>query len=356
MKKHIYRFICILSLLTITATALGCTDKAADSSASEENPDTSSLDSLQEALTPHVSLPQAIIFEPIHTTLTVKASEPPFSLPSFDLDYKSSYYPIGNNTNYHYKDVSAQMIGDYVKKLEGEGVSSVIYADKTAMLYRDDCVLTFSGYDLENKNADITMKYYVRSEHTPKGAISATDATDLISNKYTGAMKTAFPPIDITPEGFYEASGLQIFAQPEHYSPQGNYHQIQLYLVYRGIDARNGYCNAAMADIDKNGKHETWIVEYGGTSGIYTFNLIAYEGDTIKYTQRFMSSVLHPKFAVAEGTLTLDFPLIIDKKISNTYVSYSIAIDETGIISLKPRSTEAEREHISAYPPKENNN
>ncbi len=336
--KRLYLRICSVALgvLFASASLVGCGTEAPQTSNREPTP---------------AICAQTYIYEPMHAEHELEAGEPPFTLPDFELDRKERYYPFGENTSYYYKNVSATELKSYVEKLESEGFLSVTYSDETAMLYREDCAVNFSGHGIKKESVDVTMTYYLRSEHTSAEAAAPEKAKELIDEIMYGENKAAFPPIDVTPEGLYEASGLQIFAQPEHDHPEYSNHRIRLYLVYRGIDVREGYCNAAVADTDGNGKDETWIVECGKTSGIYTFTLVGYEDGDVKYDQYFQSRVIHPKFSITDGRLTLDFKRLADGKIEGEYLSYDIVIKKDSSLELICKAPEGESERVVAYPP-----
>lgn len=336
--KNPYLRICSIALGALLASAalVGCGTEAPQTSNSEPTPAKGA---------------QTYIYEPMHAEHELEAGEPPFTLPDFELERKERYYPFGENTSYYYKNVSATELKSYVEKLESEGFLSVTYSDKTAMLYREDCAVNFSGHGIEKESVDITMTYYVRSEHTSAEAATPEKAKELIDKIMYGEKKAAFPPIDITPEGLYEASGLQIFAQPEHDHPRYSNHRIGLYLVYRGIEVREGYCNAAVADIDGNGKNETWIVEHGKTSGIYSFTLVGYEDGAVKYEQYLYSTVIQPKFSATDGRLTLDFKRLADGRFEGEYLSYDIIINEDSSLELICKGHEGESEFVTAWPP-----
>ena len=346
MKKNLQRTLTLTVIIAMLTTALTGCQSTANETDTQTN-QTAQTDAQTENIKQEIiSYPQIFKYEPANTKFELVTGELPFSAPDFTLDRITRYFPIGDNTTYHYKNVSADDLKQYVSKLEAEGFSSLIFTDGTAMLYREDCIVNFGGYDLINGPRDITMTYYVKSKHTSDGAIDAQKAKDLIE-KSGSRYDREFSPIDVTPSGLYEASGVQIFAQAESMSSN---HYISLYLIYNGTEARSCYHEVAVADVDNNGKPETWLIANGGTSGMYTFRLLAWEGDTLKYDKLYYSSLLHPTFTESGDNLTLDIQVYEDGKFSGKYLTFLINADGVEL-ELECISPEADSENIYLYSP-----
>ena len=346
MKKNLQRTLTLTVIIAMLTTALTGCQSTANETDTQTN-QTAQTDSGTEDIKQQEPVyPLLFKYDPINTEFNVNTAPLPFSAPEFTLDKITHYFPIGENTKYHYKNVSADMLRQYVTELEGEGFCSKVFADGTAMLYREDCIIDFSGYDLIKGPRDITMTYYVKSKNTPDGAIDAQKAKDLIERSGK-SYDQSFSPIDVTPTALYESSGVQIFAQAESSSSN---HAIYLYLIYNGIEARACYHEVAVADVDNNGKPESWMIANGITSGMYTFRLIAWEGDTLKYYKLYYSSLLHPTFTESGDNLTLDIQVYEDGKFSGRYLTFLINADGTAL-ELECISADAESGTTFLYSP-----
>lgn len=85
-------------------------------------------------------------------------------------------------------------------------------------------------------------------------------------------------------------------------------------------------------DIDKDGKDESCVLEYGPTSGIFTFVLLVSENGELEYYDTYASPFYYLSFNVQDDTLRIK-AITQDEPPKTEY--FDIAIEENHIRLLK---------------------
>lgn len=201
-----------------------------------------------------------------------------------------------------YEWVSHEWEKNYLKELEQDGYtvkrglnSSFAYDDKSYLflnLMIDDTRFNIDdgGYTDEELPLALFIECFSQDPKIKNG-ISREEARDNI------APKSDLLPIDVTPDGLYEASGGQIFMQPE-YSEFSDDEEVQFsedewyapeyYYIIDGACVKMSMPCIGVGDIDGDGKNETCILQYGPTSGVFTFSVDVYrDGDPVRVSQFF---------------------------------------------------------------------
>ena len=187
-----------------------------------------------------------------------------------------------------YKNVTAFEMKAYCAKMEENGFTVVRY-DYITYFYSDTCWIRIS-HALDFKNGSASLSYCTQTSEIPENVVSAERAAQIIGTD------CPYPLIDVTPAGVYEATGGRIFSLPprgtgqmsaEEYKeyvsipwderPRPLYFVTEAYAVPMGMEA------VAYADVDENGVKEIWVLGYGPTSGLFTFELSGYENGERKY-------------------------------------------------------------------------
>ena len=201
---------------------------------------------------------------------------PPFSLPD------SAKIQNGYFKNYC-TGVSRKYYDSFLSDMKSDGFSLVTmkYSD---FLFRDDCMI-FSDYNEDD--GDWYVCWYQKSPYSPQDGISYDEAaSDLMTDKDESLSKIRLHPIDITPEGFYERTGGQIFAVP-YYSYDGfkssnqeslmfednEWYACSVYYI-KGNDAFIASLECvSVCDIDGDGEEDVLLLSSGPTSGLFTFSV-----------------------------------------------------------------------------------
>ena len=233
---------------------------------------------------------------------------PPFSLP------EAEEYPNGTY-RYSFTGVPRRYYNDFLSGSEAEGFShrAMKYSD---FLFREDCMI-FSQFD-EDRGI-FSVSWYQRSPHAPRDGISWEEAAELLMPEREDSLsRIPLHPIDITPEGFYERIGGQIFACP-YYS----------FDVYKSsgredllFDANEWYsCSVccvlgkdvyissleriAVCDVDGDGGKDVLLLSYGPTSGVFTFGVTCVTGRGA-YTTLFATEYYALGFSTRDGRIVVE--------------------------------------------------
>ena len=210
-----------------------------------------------------------------------------FTLPEGESRYEYGWY--------YYKSFTQSRYAEYIATLKSEGFA----ADETygmTFLFRDDCAALVRFYD-----GELRLCWYQSGGGTPEGGISVAEAEELLSPGKS-LSKISFHPIDVTPEGFFERTGGQLFEvpsysfdafavnRPERMFEENEFYSCDLYYVKNGSAFRASMEQIASFDLDGDGKQEVILLASGPTSGIFTFYITAVFEDravTDLYTTAF---------------------------------------------------------------------
>ena len=234
---------------------------------------------------------------------------PAFSLPKAEPDSVSS---IGSDDHsyYIYEDITEEQYADYLTVLESEGVS-VRRMYHESFCRTDDCLIWI---DYSPSQSHLGLFWYARSAGAPVDGMTERDAELLLCPGQT-LSPLSLRPVDITPEGFYERTGGQIFAAPSYtfdtFTEQDypgmirdeNEHYSCRILFVRGDNSlySDMECFAA-ADLNGDGTEEICALRYGYTSGIFTFVFEVLSGSETS-TNFYYSAHMTLSFGEKDGKL-----------------------------------------------------
>ena len=187
-----------------------------------------------------------------------------------------------------YKNVTAKKMDAYCALMEQNGFV-VVRHDYLTYFYSDTWWIRISHYR-DFKNGTASLSYCTQTSEIPQTAITAEKAKQIVGTD------CPYPLIDVTPAGVYEATGGRIFHVPPSGSGQMSAEEYKdfvsipwderprsTYLVTEEYAIPMGMPCVAYADVDGNGVREVWTLDYGPTSGLFTFELSAYENGSRKY-------------------------------------------------------------------------
>ncbi|MBO4477929.1 MAG: hypothetical protein J5757_06330 [Lachnospiraceae bacterium] len=145
-----------------------------------------------------------------------------------------------------------------------------IHLNSMDFMFRDDCMIFSEYYHVGTENIGTFSFYWYReSPYAPENGMSPEEAAELLMpNREKSPSESMLHPIDVTPEGFYERTGGQLFAVPEF----TGYTWCNSFLYYvNGSKAFNSSKErVAIADVNGDGKDEVLLLSNGPTSGVYS--------------------------------------------------------------------------------------
>ena len=245
LKKAAKIAVLIMIALLTSVPALSCTDK--------KSTEVWDFD-------PEINAPDQYMDDDIwYCNRFRSVGEPPFSLPD-DAEYDSFLSGL---------------------KTAGFSVREMKYSD---FAFRDDCMV-FSRYDEED--GKVSVSWFQKSPYAPESGISYENSQTLQPLYYKDSLsEIPIHPIDITPEGFYERSGGQIFAFPyysydvfksdgqESAMLEDNEYYSCIVCCVRGTDVFELTMECvAVCDIDGDGNADVLTLSYGPTSGLFTVDV-----------------------------------------------------------------------------------
>ena len=253
---------------------------------------------------------------------------PPFTLPRETAD--SSFFG-----EYEYNDFTETEYDEYISRLEKEGFKCVKLKYE-AFCRKDGCLISIF-YPKDGR--PLRLIWYARSEHAPKDGISEEQAAEILCQEGT-LSKISLTPVDVTPEGFFERTGGQIFVLPVYsfdtflkngeekamFDANENYN-FDVYFIRDGKAFVAGMECVACADFDNDGEDEVCTLSYGGTSGIFTFLLSVINKSGEDVGDFFSSEHYYLSFSEKEGSLVvhaetqngeqIDFDIVADDSPGN---------------------------------------
>lgn len=232
---------------------------------------------------------------------------PPFALPE-----RST--PIENGGFYQIQNASFKEFESFYSDLCNAGFESVIMKHSRFLL-REDCMIFL---DYNSEKGRIIFYWYAVSNGAPKDGISTEKAKQLLMPDSENSLsKIKLFPIEVTPEGFFERTGGQLFAVPvysyDKYIAEGNdslvfednehYFSSIYYIKGEQIISFSAE-KFAFGDINNDGRDEITVYSGGPTSGRFTFYITVYTDDNV-YVNLFGSSPLTMTFDDENGQLYL---------------------------------------------------
>ena len=233
----------------------------------------------------------------------------PFALPDKTPDstvdglYKYEIFPI-NEYN------------DYLTRLENAGFECVKLKYE-AFCRKDDCLICLH-YPKDGR--PLELYWYARSEYAPAGGMSEHEAAVLLCPEHS-LSKVPLTPVDITPEGFFERTGGQMFAVPVYsydiydtypedkkedlmFEDNENY-TYQTVFVRDNKPYNTDMECVASADIDNDGAEEVCLLSFGGTSGVFSFILEVVPRTGNTYINGFTTEYYYLSFSEKDGKLVV---------------------------------------------------
>ncbi|MBQ1232433.1 MAG: hypothetical protein IIX86_02775 [Clostridia bacterium] len=232
-----------------------------------------------------------------------------------------------------YQNVTVRKMNTYCKKMEQNGFS-VVRHDYVTYFYSDTCWIRIS-HTLDFKDGSASLSYRTRTSEIPENAITAEKAKQIIGTD------CPYPLIDVTPAGVYEATGGRIFDVPPSGSGQMSAEEYKeyvsipwderprsLYFATEEYAVPMGMTCLAYADVDANGVREIWTLDYGPTSGLFTFELNAYENGERKYSEIYYADHGALNFCEKNGKLRVsnDVTRYLDGERYSEHQEYKISI------------------------------
>ena len=232
-----------------------------------------------------------------------------------------------------YQNVTVRKMNTYCKKMEQNGFS-VVRHDYVTYFYSDTCWIRISQ-TLDFKDGSASLSYRTRTSEIPENAITAEKAKQIIGTD------CPYPLIDVTPAGVYEATGGRIFDVPPSGSGQMSAEEYKeyvsipwderprsLYFATEEYAVPMGMTCLAYADVDANGVREIWTLDYGPTSGLFTFELSAYENGERKYSEIYYADHGALNFCEKNGKLRVsnDVTRYLDGERYSEHQEYKISI------------------------------
>ena len=232
--------------------------------------------------------------------------EPPFSLPegSPDIDQGYSYY-------YSYNHFSKAEYNRFVSNLEKSGFERVTMK-YSRFLFRDDCMI-FMNYSKDKEL--LTLSWYSKSQYAKDdGEVSSLpryDGKDSLS-------KIKIHPINVTPEGFYDLTGGQMFAVPfysyDSYKASGQeslmfedneWYNCMVCFVKDDTVLSTSMESVAVCDVDGDQLNDVLLLSFGPTSGLFTFNVTAVTKNGI-FDTIFNTGFYNLGFANKDGQIVIE--------------------------------------------------
>ncbi|MBR5767767.1 MAG: hypothetical protein IKX86_03735 [Clostridia bacterium] len=194
--------------------------------------------------------------------------EPPFSLPDGSPEISGKYYS--------YKKFSVSNYNKFISSLTDSGFE-LATKKYSSFLFRDDCMI-FLQYDAYET---LSLSWYSRSRYAEDDG----DTSSLLwyDNK-DSLSKIKIHPINISPEGFYDLTGGQIYAIPvysyDRYNSAGQEdingsYDCSVCFVKDNKTWQASMESVAVCDIDGDQINDVLLLSYGPTSGVFTFRVVA---------------------------------------------------------------------------------
>ena len=182
---------------------------------------------------------------------------------------------------------------------EADGFAVASY-ESGAFLLRDDCAVW-----IRYENGSFSAYWYRTGEGAPENGISVAEAKTKLCGE-TDPSPIELHPIDVTPRGFFERTGGQIFAVPVcTEKPSGISYSHILYFVRGETVCRFDFESVAAADVDGDGQEEIYLLSYGPTSGLFTFELTVIAGEEVGRRVYYASGGGAMSFAEISGELVI---------------------------------------------------
>lgn len=331
MGNRYILYACVILVLVLAISVFGCGCDTADKSVANDsvadNTYTNEVSESSEGMGPFtrddttepVSIETADGDESIvEKSVYIIGEDGLFASYSFDLpDLGTVEYRQGNYAEY--SSANALEFEGFISKLRDEGFTVDKGEEGCYLAHKNSCVVfaSFFKSGFYDDGSMARIEYYVAEDTAYDGSITPTGAKEYIehlktdlkgSYSYWPLESTTEPclPLDLTPKGFYENTGAQIFMQPIRITDEfSDYFYSSFFLITEDYTKELSYRSVAVADTDGNGVKELWTFFPGPTSGIFTISLSAIENGKVKYCGCFQPEHQYLSFAEKDGKLCI---------------------------------------------------
>ncbi|MBO4873051.1 MAG: hypothetical protein J5496_06520 [Lachnospiraceae bacterium] len=233
--------------------------------------------------------------------------EPPFSLPDA-AEYSNWYFKFA------YTGVSQEYYNSFLNELKTKGFS--LYTMKFSdFLFRDDCMILPKYME---DDGGFSVSWYQKSPYAPQEGLSYEEAAAILMPE-NSLSKIPIHPIDITPEGFYERTGGQIFAVPEYsfdsfkssghseglINEDNERYSCRIFYVNGGDSYESSMEFVAVCDVDGDGSDDVLLLSAGPTSGLFTFDVMCVTNHGV-YDTIFCTKFYYLRFFVNNGKIVVE--------------------------------------------------
>ena len=233
----------------------------------------------------------------------ISEGNPPFALPEAAVLQKGYY------------ECSCEYYESFLSGLMEDGFSLVAmkYSD---FLFRDDCLVFLRHGD---DAGFFSVLWYQKSLFAPENGLSDEEASSVLMPDANDSLsRIPIHPIDVTPEGFHERTGGQIFAVPYYsydsfrragqdglmFEDNEWYGCNVCYVIGNRSFATSMEC-IAVYDVDQDGSDEVLLLSFGPTSGLFTFDVICITSQGVCDTV-FCTEYYKLRFSSVSGKLVIE--------------------------------------------------
>ena len=315
-SSHIAKRLVALFLVLFTVLALSVLTSCQkpkmdnnDETSNETSNETSDKTSNDETsdVQPHIQEPPVIpSSESWYCNQFDSIGEAPFSFPEGTPDIKQGY-----RRYYSYNHFSETDYESFVSNLENSGFE-LVTMKYSRFLFRDDCMI-FMNYSKDKEL--LTLSWYSRSPYAKDDGEASSltwyDGKDSLS-------KIKIHPINVTPEGFYELTGGQMFAIPiysyDSYRASGREglmfednerYSCSVCFVKDDTVLDTSMESVAVCDVDGDQSNDVLLLSHGPTSGLFTFNVTVVTKDGI-YDTIFTTDYYNLGFTNKDGRIVVE--------------------------------------------------
>lgn len=264
----------------------------------------------------------------INNNILQNTSKPPFQFPDFP---EISQLPAQNQIIYD--DVSQDTMQSYLTSMEEQGFT-IQQAEGGAFIFRDNCMIFIKrSYSSTVGKYRTQFTYYLKRSSASQNGLSPEEASAILDQN----VPCRFAPMEISPTGFYDQTGGQLFIQPIYYYDlfsEGTLIEDAAYYIDAVFfvtpqSAKQLYTyipSIATADIDENGINEVYILNNGGRLDLPNYTLTAFENGSPKYKDIYLPKEL-PDFG------TKFYSLIFQENDGRLYIQ-AVAEDENHLFEI----------------------
>ncbi|HBL84398.1 MAG: hypothetical protein A2Y17_04775 [Clostridiales bacterium GWF2_38_85] len=186
----------------------------------------------------------------------------PFTEPEFDLERHEYDY-------YEYSNVTSDELAEYIDTLKNEGFECQ-KGEYTYFLYKDNVIIRITDNTSDYKY--FTLSFYIGIETAREGSLTAEQANDIIGIDDNHLIE--YYILDL-----YEKTDAQLFYVLSRDTETNLWPQKYLVTSKEAIDLTRSFDKFICGNIDDDPEYELISLDYGPTSGLFTFGVSAYDVD-----------------------------------------------------------------------------